>query len=844
MKKFFTFFLTILFGVSAFAYTVPEDGTYSLLNNKVNAGGGFVVLGDGVFAFRLGGGYSYDNAKGLKTQSNQGGMVFYLDGQTNLTVTINHQEAKNAHDVTVNVYAISEDQYKEFDEHQASDKKQTLSLAGITPETYTIAIPAEIGDFPGTTSLSAGYYAVVPVGAKGNTYCTSIGFQGTAPITDPVTKVTVSGPEKGVKGFAAAFAATTDVKATAYQWFVNDVAQNEAVGKSFEFTPAAGGNYNIVCKARNDNNAQDEWAASDALVFAVANTLSGEIIKATLKGGPDAEVTGIVGGTFDSNLKSGKYKIDKGYYAGIILAEGTFQAGDTVIITMSAAGGNYPCLFGDKDRNNLLFLATEGSEALEYRIVLTESANGVNSLYISRDADEADGYKWNPTLTSIAVVRPMPETSRVEELTGAKIADYTLTESNLSALKYNKYIKIGEDYVAAPVVVFTKTITITYEDSSTKEVTEDIKVTATADGNLWKAYATIAGEEYTIAANKAASYTVTYMFGKNVLGTEMVAVGAEPKEYEQYQTMTLATFEGWYRDEDLTTPVSLPMAITQDFTFYAKFTMAYLNKNVNIEQLVLDYGTKYDIASALTAAGWAYENLNDLDTLNDLEKKDNRNYAFLGLKMKTKGAYIQGNLKVDGVLIVKFGNLGCNVTVTAKGANTDMEVTITKEMLAEMNNEFPIGGFTEDVLITLTTTDGSTVVLKQLMLDELAEVTLPAPGAYLVTCEANENGKVEVAWPNKKYRTPVGETVTITATPNDGYALASITVNGTAIEAVEGAYSFEMPAEEVTVAAVFTSTVALENIKAEDKAVKVVINGQLYIKKGDKLFNALGTMLK
>jgi uncharacterized repeat protein (TIGR02543 family) len=401
---------------------------------------------------------------------------------------------------------------------------------------------------------------------------------------------------------------------------------------------------------------------------------------------------------------------------------------------MSKAGTNYPCLFADKDRTNCLFVDTDASSDLEYRIILPAAANNTNTLYLSRDADDADGYKWNPTLTSIAVVRPMPETSRVEELTGAKIADYTLTESNLSALKYNKYIKIGEDYVAAPVVVFTKTITITYEDNSTKEVTEDIKVTATADGNQWKAYATIAGEEYTIAANKAASFTVTYMYGKNVLGTEMVAVGAEQKEYEQYQTMTLAIFEGWYRDEDLTTPVSLPMAITQDFTFYAKFNMAYLNKNVNIEQLVLDNGTKYDIQSALTAAGWAYENLNDLDTLNDLEKKDNRNYAFLGLKMKTKGAYIQGNLKVDGVLLVKFCNLGCNVTVTAKGANTDMEATITKEMLAEMDNEFPIWGFTEDVLITLTTTDGSTVVLKQLMLDELAEVTLPAPAAYLVTC--------------------------------------------------------------------------------------------------------------
>lgn len=674
----------------------------------------------------------------------------------------------------------------------------------------------------------------------------TITYTNEAPSQDPVTTAEINGANACIVGNSVELVCTAP-KATEYKWSLNGTTIEGANTKKYTFTPTAEGNYSFTCLAANSFNLTP--VISEPFVVAVVDPAkaTGEIIKATLKGGPNAEVTGIVGGTFDSNLKSGKYKIDKGYYAGIILAKGTFQAGDTVIITMSAAGGNYPCLFGDKDRNNLLFLATEGSEALEYRIVLTESANGVNSLYISRDAEEADGYKWNPTLTSIAVVRPMPETSRVEELTGAKIADYTLTESNLSVLKNNKYIKIGEDYVAAPVVVFTKTITITYEDNSTKEVTEDIKVTATADGNLWKAYATIAGEEYTIAANKAASFTVTYMYGKNVLGTEMVAVGAEPKEYEQYQTMTLATFEGWYRDEDLTTPVSLPMAITQDFTFYAKFNMAYLNKNVNIEQLVLDNGTKYDIQSALTAAGWAYENLNDLDTLNDLEKKDNRNEAFLGLKMKTKGAYIQGNLKVDGVLIVKFGNIGCDINVTIKGAESNVNVTFKKEDLWSEDDQayvLAVYGFPDDVLVTITTTDGSTVVLKQLMLDELAEVTLPAPGAYLVTCEANENGKVEAAWPNKKYRTPVGETVTITATPNEGYALASITVNGTAIEAVEGVYSFEMPAEEVTVAAVFTSTVALENIKAEGKAVKVVINGQLYIKKGDKLFNALGTMLK
>ena len=829
MKKFFTFFAAILASLTMFAQTTianfevtltadpttpyasysDDDADYTCYKIGSASSSNFYKASDGKYYLKLTGDDAYVQIA-LKSGSFAADDVVYY--------ALNHSSKKNGIGF------------------------KFAKSSATTSVDMTAAGTEVVGQYTLTAADIEEDGSIKMLRLSSNTFVNRIYVVRPQAETNPVTKVTVSGPEKGVKGYASAFSATTDVKATAYQWFVNDVAQNEAIGKFFEFTPEAGGNYNIVCKARNENNAEGEWAASDALVFAVANSLCGEIIKATLKSGTAANVTGIVGGTADVNLSSSK-KLDKGKHFGITLASGNFKEGDTVIIVMTTAGSNYPCLFADKDRTNCLFLATEASSDLEYRIILPAAANDLNTLYVSR-GDESDGYKWNPVLTSMSVVRPMPETSRVEELTGAKIADYTLTESNLSVLKYNKYIKIGEDYVAAPVVVFTKTITITYEDNSTKEVTEDIKVTATADGNLWKAYATIAGEEYTIAANKAASFTVTYMYGKNVLGTEMVAVGAEPKEYEQYQTMPLATFEGWYRDEDLTTAVSLPMAITQDFTFYASFEKTYLTKNVNIEQLVLDYGTKYDIASALTAAGWAYANIDVLDTLNDIEKKDNRNYAFLGLKLKTKGAYVQGILKTDGVLIVKFGNLGCNVTVTAKGANTDMEATITKEMLAEMDNEFPISGFTEDVLITLTTTDGSTVVLKQLMLDEIAEVTLPAPGAYLVTCEANENGKVEAAWPNKKYRTPVGETVTITATPNDGYALASITVNGTAIEAVEGVYSFEMPAEEVTVAAVFTSTVALENIKAEGKAVKVVIDGQLYIKKGDKLFNALGTMLK
>jgi hypothetical protein len=97
-----------------------------------------------------------------------------------------------------------------------------------------------------------------------------------------------------------------------------------------------------------------------------------------------------------------------------------------------------------------------------------------------------------------------------------------------------------------------------------------------------------------------------------------------------------------------------------------------------------------------------------------------------------------------------------------------------------------------------------TIVIKQIMINEdIKEVVLPAPSAYLITCAEAENGKVEATWENKKYRTPVGALVTLTVTPDEGYKVADVKVNGVSLNAVEGVYSFTMPAEDVTVTATF-----------------------------------------
>ncbi len=73
---------------------------------------------------------------------------------------------------------------------------------------------------------------------------------------------------------------------------------------------------------------------------------------------------------------------------------------------------------------------------------------------------------------------------------------------------------------------------------------------------------------------------------------------------------------------------------------------------------------------------------------------------------------------------------------------------------------------------------------------------------YAVTATANpENGGNVSVSPASAL---AGETVTITASPKSGYQLESITVNGTALEAVDGVYSFTMPAQATEVVANFS----------------------------------------
>ena len=83
-------------------------------------------------------------------------------------------------------------------------------------------------------------------------------------------------------------------------------------------------------------------------------------------------------------------------------------------------------------------------------------------------------------------------------------------------------------------------------------------------------------------------------------------------------------------------------------------------------------------------------------------------------------------------------------------------------------------------------------------LEALTNVTL-TPVAYDVTVSDCTNGSVTA-----QAKAAKDETVTLTVNPDYGYAVTGVTVNGTAIEPVNGVYSFTMPAQNVTVSAEFT----------------------------------------
>ena len=421
--------------------------------------------------------------------------------------------------------------------------------------------------------------------------------------------------------------------------------------------------------------------------------------------------------------------------------------------------------------------------------------------------------------------------STVETLTNAKINNVALDPNFLSELIDTKSVEVFNAYTTAPTVTFTKHVVITYDDESTKQSDVDVEVVAEELGsNQWTANITLNGADtYSITMPRATAYTVTYKLeDETVLGTEVVAAGGHPAEYAQYEVMPLSSFNGWYDSEHIETVDLTQVVVNSDMSFYADFTKAYA-QSIDFEGMVINNGKSYDVKSALDANFYDYKTIDALDSLNN-DKGAARNEPYLGLKIKKQGGYLACNVLPGTTIRIKFGYVAADVLAIA--GNDTMRLAPTDNKIADL--AFPI---MVEKLVKLQTTSDKTVVIKQIMIDEPINTWM-----YPITYNIGEGGTVTgwtIAFPN--------EEVVMNITSNEGYALNSLTYNGTQmVQTAPGApISFTMPAEAVTVAATFGDiATGIDNTDAEVKSVKFFENGQLFIEKNGVIYNAQGAIVK
>lgn len=116
-------------------------------------------------------------------------------------------------------------------------------------------------------------------------------------------------------------------------------------------------------------------------------------------------------------------------------------------------------------------------------------------------------------------------------------------------------------------------------------------------------------------------------------------------------------------------------------------------------------------------------------------------------------------------------------------------------------------------------------------------ITTPANGTLVVV----DKGTGEQVADGDKF---VKDTeLKITAAPNAGYKLETLTVNGVDFENGE---VYKVGTEDITIVATFVkdSSTGIDNTEAGETAVKVMKNGQLFIIKNGKTFNAQGAVVK
>lgn len=372
-------------------------------------------------------------------------------------------------------------------------------------------------------------------------------------------------------------------------------------------------------------------------------------------------------------------------------------------------------------KNALPFLVNEGKQINSIKIVGVTNKDGVSATFSSVIVDG----------TTVSISGSLPGKDGSASGT-VEIKDIEAKES---------VIFVSDGAGGQALICYE----ITYDDATPSidpvlnVDVEAVELNATLANPAPKAEVTFSGKN--LAAGK---YSLVV---PNLAGLSVAPAEVEVGENGKLNAKVVITFAPTVDVEAGSTKVSLTIGeLTKEvaIAYSASFVKDYeYASSVNIEQWVLDNGKDNAAFQAvLQAAKIEYQDINELDSLNDA--KDARNEPYLGLKLKKQGAFMALWLKQGSTVRVKFGKVSNTVIGSISGETEEF----TPEFLANpLEFTAPV-----DCYMKLTTTADNTVVIKQIMIDEpIAEVTLPASKTGVENTAANakaikriENGQVVI----------------------------------------------------------------------------------------------------
>lgn len=329
-----------------------------------------------------------------------------------------------------------------------------------------------------------------------------------------------------------------------------------------------------------------------------------------------------------------------------------------------------------------------------------------------------------------------------------------------------------------------------------------------------------------------ANYTVVYKDGETPLGSETVEVGEKPTASGISTTKDFYTFAAWQLggvDKALTDDSWALVEANATVTLTARWTAPLYTSGNYVFENNATVGTnpsKTVTTTKTTYPAFHIDNIyfDGMDIQYEDGKYSGEGDDFKGWKIKSEAKTIRFLVENNSQVTAQMGNLssGCNITYTPiTGAAT------TEALAAKTANKYNVKAGT---IVTLTTQGSNTVTLKQI-------AVVPV---YAVTCADAENGSVTA----DKAQAIAGETVTLTVTADPGYKVTSVKYNDVVVEPVESVYSFTMPAEAVTVTAVFSLATGIENQESKIDNRKFFKDGQLFIEKNGHVYNVFGTCIK